>query len=128
NFGEVDLYAHENRSMSAMRTVSREQRENKDTLEAMLVALCTKLEQRMVKQDIFCRDASFFIRYRNSTGWDTKVKFADPVQDGIELRSYLLDRIREFEKSRNTTMFNKETQSLGVAIGNFTSGCRLQYS
>ncbi len=128
NFGEIDLYAHENRNMSAMRTVSREQRENKATLEAMLVALCTKLEQRMVKQDIFCRDASFFIRYRDSTGWDTKVRFQQPVQDGLELRRYLVQQIEMFERSRNTTMFNKNTQSLGVAIGSFMSGGNLQYS
>lgn len=128
NFGEVDMYAHENRNMSAMRTVSRQQRESKDTLEAMLVALCTKLEQRMVKQDIFCRDASFFIRYRDSTGWDTKLRFQQPIQDGIELRNYLLERIREFERSRNTTMFNKNTQSMGVAIGSFMHGGTVQYS
>jgi DNA polymerase-4 len=128
NFGEVDMYSHENRNMSAMRTVSRQQRENKETLEAMLVALCTKLEQRMVKQDIFCRSAGFFIKYRNHTGWDTKIRFEHPVQDGLELRHYLLDRIRDFERGRNTTMFNKETQSMGVVIGNFMMGGTVQYS
>jgi DNA polymerase IV len=46
NFGEVDLYSGENHTMSATRTVSRQQRENRQSLESMLISLCTKLEQR----------------------------------------------------------------------------------
>jgi len=50
------------------------------------------------------------------------------VQDGVELRNYLLERIREFENGRNTTMFNNNTRSLGVAIGSFAHGGTVQYS
>ncbi len=129
NFGEVDQYSNGlNRTMSAMRTVSREQRESRQMLESLLVSLCTRLEQRMVKMDVFCREASFFIRYRNNTGWDTKIRFAQPVQDAVELRYYILDRIREFESSGSKIMFNNNTRSMGVVVQGFVLGGSLQYS
>jgi DNA polymerase-4 len=129
NFGEVDLYSNENRTMSAMRTVSREQRENRQALESMLISLCTRLEQRMVKQGIFCKEASFFIHYNDHTGWDTKVCLPQPVQDGIELRNYLLERIGNFERARNVeTIFSSKVQSMGVGIQHFVSDKVLQYS
>ena len=129
NFGEVDMYSHDNRTMSAMRTVSRQQRESRQALESMLISLCTRLEQRMVKQGVFCREVTFFIKYRDNTGWDTKVKLPQPVQDGIELRNYIQERIQEFEKSRGLlTIFGINTQSLGVGIESFVSDKVLQYS
>ena len=129
NFGEVDMYSNENRTMSAMRTVSREQRENRQALESMLIALCTRLEQRMVKQGVFCKEASFFIRYLDHTGWDTKIKLSQPLQDGMELRSYIQERIHDFERSRNIpTVFSNKVQSMGVGIQHFVSDKVLQYS
>jgi DNA polymerase IV len=129
NFGEVDLYSNENRTMSAMRTVSRQQRENRQSLESMLISLCTRLEQRMVKQDVFCKEVSFFIKYKDQTAWDVKVKLADPIQDGMELRNYIQERIADFERTRNIeTVFSNKTQSMGVGIQNFVSGQVLQYS
>lgn len=129
NFAEVDQYSNGlNRTMSAMRTVSREQRESKQALESLLVSLCTRLEQRMVKMDVFCKEASFFIRYRNNTGWDTKIRFTEPVQDAMELRYYILARIREFEGSGNKSMFNNNTLSMGVGVQGFVLGGNLQYS
>ena len=129
NFGEVDLYSNETRTMSATRTVSRQQRENRQALESMLIALCTRLEQRMVKQGVFCKGASFFIKYNDHTGWDTSIKLAQPVQDGIELRNYIMERVREFERINHMeTMFHAKTQNLGVAIHSFVSDKVLQYS
>jgi DNA polymerase-4 len=129
NFGEVDMYSNENRTMSATRTVSRAMRESQGTLEALLVSLCTRLEQRMVKQKVFCKEASFFIRYINNTGWDTKVSFSRPVQDANELRHHLLERIHDFEKkNRMNTMFNTQTRQLGVGIQNFVGMEGMPYS
>jgi len=130
NFGEVDLLHNpENRTMSATRTVSREQRESRQMLESMLISLCTRLEQRMVKSNIFCRQVSFFIKYKDATGWDTAVKLSDPVQDAMELRSYIKERIIEFERSRNLeTVFTNKVLSMGVAIQQFVKGDVLQYS
>ncbi len=129
NFGEVDLYSHETRTMSAMRTLSRQQRENRQSLESMLISLCTKLEQRMVKQGVFCKEVSFFIKYNDNTGWDTVVKLADPVQDAMELRNYILERVHDFEQTRHVeTVFSNNTRSMCVAIQNFVSDSVLQYS
>ena len=116
NFKEVDMYTNPMRGMSAMRTVSRQQRESKQSLESMLIALCTRLEQRLVKFELFCREISFFIRYLDGTGWDCKLKLADPVQDGMEIRRYILNQMEEFESSRATLLFNNKLRSMGVAI------------
>jgi DNA polymerase IV len=129
NFGEVDLYSGENHTMSATRTVSRQQRENRQSLESMLISLCTKLEQRMVKQGVFCSEVSFFIKYKDFTSWDTKIRLAEPVQDGIELRNYIQERIGALQRSKNIdTIFTDKTQSMGVGIQSFVSDKVLQCS
>lgn len=129
NFKEVDMYSNEFRTMSAMRTLSRQQRESPQQLESMLISLCTKLEQRMVKQSVFCMEASFVIKYKNFTTWDVRIRFPQPVQDAMELRQYILDRMQEFCKERNlATMFTSQVQSMCVAIQNFRSDKAMQYS
>jgi DNA polymerase-4 len=129
NFAEVDLYSNDFRTMSAMRTVSRQQRENRQMLESMLISLCTKLEQRMVKQGVFCKSVSFFIRYLDHTGWDTQIRLPQPVQDAMEMRRYILDRVHEFEREHSVqSLFSNKLQSMGVAIQNFVSDEVLQYS
>ncbi len=129
NFAEVDMYSNDFRTMSTMRTVSRQQRESQQTLESMLISLCTKLEQRMVKQGVFCKTASFFIKYLDHTGWDTQIRFAQPVQDAMELRRYILQQVHEFEKTHSVpSLFSNKLQSMGVAIQNFVSDGVLQYS
>ncbi len=130
NFGEVDMaYNDDNRTMSATRTLSRAQRENRQSLEAMLVSLCTRLEQRMVKANQFCRQVTFTIKYNDATSWDTSIRLAEPLQDATELRSYILERVHEFERSRNIqTVFNNKTLNMGVNIQSFIKGDVLQYS
>jgi DNA polymerase IV len=130
NFAEVDMYSKsENRTMSATRTMSRQQSEDRQQLESMLIALCTRLEQRMVKGGLFCKEVSFAIRYRDNTSWDTTIKLAEPVQDAMELRSYIKERISEFERSRNiATIFTDKTTNLTVAIQSFMKDTVMQYS
>jgi len=129
NFGEVDLRQGENRTMSATRTVSRAQRESPQLLESLLISLCTRLEQRMVKQGVFCKEITFYIRYKDNTGWDTKIRLADPLQDATEMRHYIEERMNEFLNSHNLpTMFTDKTQSIGVGIQQFVSDKVMQYS
>ncbi len=128
NFREVDMYSNPQRTMSATRTLSRQQAESPQTLDAMLISLCTRLEQRMVKHGIFCKEIHYILRYRDGTNWDTLIRLADPVQDGIELRRYILDKMQEFEVSRKTLLFNNKTQNIGVSIQTFVSDQVLQYS
>ena len=128
NFGEVDLYTSDYRTMSATRTVSPEQRTSYDKLDALFISLCTKLEQRLVKTGVFCRQASFFLRYDNLTGWDTQVRFADPVQDAMELRRYIVQRITEFETSRRSErLFHSGIKMMGIAVMDFIKASDIQY-
>ncbi|GAA4463763.1 DNA polymerase IV [Nemorincola caseinilytica] len=130
NFGEVDMYSRaENRTMSATRTMSSEQSRDRQQLESMIISLCTRLEQRMVTSDIFCREVCFSIRYRDDTRWDTAIKLAEPVQDAMEMRSYILQRMAEFERSRGIgTLLTDKVTNLTVAIQGFISGQVMQYS
>ncbi len=129
HFKEIDLYKNDYRAMSATRTVSAQQRQSRQSLDSLLISLCTRLEQRLVKQKVFCKEASFYIKYKDYTAWDTKVRFTDPVQDATELRSYIMERVTSFERSRNIeTLFNNKTQGMGVAISNFVGWEHMQYS
>jgi DNA polymerase IV len=130
NFGEVDLYSHDGtKTMSATRTVSSRQSQHQQDLESMFIALCTRLEQRMVKQEVFCKGVSFYVRYRDSTSWETAVKLADPVQDAMELRSYIQERMAEYTAARKLeTLFTPMTLSMGVAVYGFVTGKVMQYS
>jgi DNA polymerase IV len=82
-----------------------------------------------VKQGVFCREVSFFIKYKDFTSSDTKIRLAEPVQDGIELRNYIQERIGALQRSKNIdTIFTDKTQSMGVGIQSFVSDKVLQYS
>lgn len=127
NFVESDLYQNAYRAMSAGRTVSREQRESRPTLESLLIALLTRLEQRMVKQRVFCRALGFTVRYKDGTSWDTLVKFSDPTQDAMEMRSYLLHNMQAFEQSHRVALLSNKTQHMVVVVSNFVIDKFMQY-
>ncbi len=128
NFMEVDLYQNDYRGMSAMRTVSPGQR-TPQGLDSLLISLCTRLEQRLVKQGVFCREAGFFIRYRDQTGWDTRIRFERPVQDGMDIRNYILHEIRRYEQTHAPGMLlHDQAHSMGVSIHRFVSDKLVQYS
>ena len=130
NFGEVDMYSKaENRTMSATRTLSRQQSQNRQVLESMLISLCTRLEQRMVKGELFCKEMFFAIRYKDGTSWDTAIKLAEPLQDAMEMISYIKERIRDFERTRKLeTIFTPLTTNITVGISSFMNGKVMQYS
>lgn len=130
NFGEVDMYSKvENRTMSATRTLSRQQSSDKQKLESMLISLCTRLEQRMVKSGLFCKELYFSIRYRDGTSWETSIKLADPLQDAMDMRNYIQERITDFERSRSLqTIFTDKTTNLTIAIQSFVKDTVMQYS
>jgi DNA polymerase-4 len=56
------------------------------------------------------------------------MKFPQPVQDALELRNYIKDRIAAYEKETGKTVLNTEAGNLGVAIQNFRSDKTLQYT
>ncbi len=127
HFKEIDIYESTYKAMSATRMVSRQQRENKQAMESLFISLCTRLEQRMVKQDVFCKEVNFYVRYHDMPAWETKVKLCDPTQDAMEMRKYIMNEIEAFERSRKHVMFNNRVQSMGVIIAGFIKGERIQY-
>ena len=129
NFMEVDINSNaSSKTMSAARTLSRAQRADRQIMESMLIALCMRLEQRMVMAGIFCREVCLSVRYWDGRSWDTKIKLADPEQDGMRLRRYLLDKMREYEQSHNIlTLFTDKVQNIGVTVMSFISEKLLQY-
>ncbi|RYD57914.1 MAG: DNA polymerase IV [Sphingobacteriales bacterium] len=131
NFKEVDLYNPKQayRAMSAARTISRQQRESYQALDSMLISLCTRLEQRLVKQRVFCREMSFYIGYLNQTSWNVNIRFPQPVQDAMEMRSYINERMQEFEQSRKVEcLLSSQTRYINVVVQNFVTDQYMQYS
>lgn len=129
HFMELDLYQNDYKAMSATRTVSPQQRQSPQILDSLLIALCTRLEQRLVKHDVFCKELNFSIRYKNFTQWDTKIKFTYPLQDAMEMRLYILNKAHEFERTHGiATIFSANTQNIGVTISNFIKACHVSYT
>lgn len=128
NFMEVDIYSNPFRTMSATRTLSRKIREDKQAMESMLIALCMRLEQRLVKNEMFCKEIYIGIRYYESTTWEAKIKLADPIQDGMLIRRYIQDKMKEYEESRSMpTLLTNKVQNLGVTVMDFVDAKYMQY-
>ncbi|MBS1780104.1 MAG: DNA polymerase IV [Bacteroidetes bacterium] len=128
NFREVDFYQSDYKAMSATRMVSRLQREDPQALESLFISLCTRLEQRMVKQNVYCKTVSFYMRYHDIPTWETTIHLNDATQDAVEMRLYIMQQVDQFEQSRNFKIFNNKVQSMGVIISGFIKGDRVQYS
>lgn len=128
HFREVDLYTWEYKRMSAMRSLSAATRSSTDTLLSMLISLCTRLEQRMVKQDVFCREIYFFARYYNDASWKTAIRLNQPLQDAQEMIRYIEQRMAEAEKQHpGKKIIRKNMMAMGVVIGDFVKAMHLQY-
>lgn len=96
---------------------------------SMLVSLCTRLEQRMVKQDVFCREIYFFASYYNDAPWKTSIKPGQPLQDALEMIRYIELRMTETEKQLpGKKIFRSNMMAMGVVIGDFISAAHLQYN
>lgn len=130
NMGEVDLYSNGSsyRSMSATRMISPDQRSSYERLDALLVSLCTKLEQRLVTSGKFCHQIGFFIRYSDGTSWEMHARFNDAAQDAMEMRRYILEHMHAFQQSRNCgPLLNEKTKQMGVTIMDFIGWKEVQY-
>jgi DNA polymerase-4 len=126
NFREIDWHESDYKGMSATRTIGAEQRASKQSLESLLVSLCTRLEQRLVKQDVFCRNISFFIRYNDNTGWDTNLVVQQPLQDAMDMRRHIAERMMHFEQTHGAEVLNNKAVQMGVNIADFTPTTHIQ--
>ena len=94
-----------------------------------MIALCTTLEQRMVKAKMFCRQSIFLINYKRGDSWKTHIHFELPLQDAMELRQYILLRISEQEKTDNKPLLqSNNVQSISVSVFDFISEKDIQYN
>src|SRR5665811_1261215 len=129
HFYEVDMYVNQTKSMGAGRTVSTQQSSSLQTLDALIISLCTRLEQRMVKQSVFCRQAIFSVGYKNRSDWKTLFHFANPLQDAIELKSYIAQRIKEYETAcPSSQVLNKDVFSINITVQDFISEDIIQHN
>jgi DNA polymerase-4 len=120
NFKEVDQITHDYKAMQAMRQVSKHQRESLDTLNELLVALCMKLEQRMVRQGVYAKDIQIWTRYETGMSWKDRIKSDKPVQSGSELLKLLRLRMLKFEKTHHSeSIINNGLTALGVTVTDF---------
>ncbi|UHG91144.1 DNA polymerase Y family protein [Spirosoma oryzicola] len=122
NFGgEVDLETNEsNKSMSAMRTISAEQRNDGKRLDELLQALCLTLERRMVQKGVFCQDMSFSCRYHTGRTFNYEVHFSNPQQDGIDLYRVIKERLDKFQSThRCEPVLNEHLHSMSLVVYRF---------
>lgn len=122
NFGgEVDLDTSEHyKSMSAMRTVSAEQRATLDKLNALLMALCLTLERRMVKHGVFCQNLSLSCRYESGQTYQCEIKLQPPRQDGPDLYDLIQQRLSAFQQRHPRQMIlNSHLRSMNVIVSRF---------
>ena len=122
NFGgEVDLETNaSNKSMSAMRTISTDQRSTPERLEELLQSLCLTLERRMVQQGVFCQDMSFSCRYQSGKTYNYEARFSEPKQDGPELYRIIKERLDKFQIAHKCEpVLNEQLRSMCVAVFRF---------
>lgn len=128
HFKEVDLSTTDYKRMSAMRSLSAQTRSGYETLQAMLISLCTRLEQRLVKQNVFCRELSFYAGYYSAGEWKTSIRLIHPLQDAMEMLQQVKYKIVAYEKLQPLKVLRKDMKFMGLEVGDFVSSETLQYS
>lgn len=122
NFGgEVDLDTNTTyKSMSAMRTISYEQRSTPERLDELLLSICLTLERRMVRQEVFCREMSFSCRYHTGKTYNYEVRFPEPKQDGPELYQIIRARLDIFQQAHGCEpVLNEHLRTMAVVVHGF---------
>jgi DNA polymerase-4 len=120
NFQEVDQASSQYKAMQAMRQVSADQRKSTDTLQQLLHSLCMKLEQRMVKQEVYCREVLINVSYQNGSKWSDSIKSDKPLQDGAELVKNIRQRMDRFSKLHACEdIINKQVTAIGITVTHF---------
>ncbi len=127
NFAEVDLHSSAYKSMSAVRTLSSLQRNNVKVLYEILLALCMKLESRLVHHHFFAKSIAFQSTYLNQSHWAFHVRLQHPIQDGTDIFKYLKQKIDLSEKSLQRNVFSSDIRTIGVVVNEFIPDTYVQY-
>ncbi|RRA98785.1 DNA polymerase Y family protein [Larkinella rosea] len=130
NFGgEVDLETSAYKSMQAMRTLSKSQRQSAEQLDELLQSLCLTLERRMVRQDVFCQVVTFDCRYHNGRNYSDEVKLPEPKQDSMELYHLIRQRFERFQEiNRCEPILNQSIRSMSVSVNRFMPAQLVSFS
>lgn len=114
--------------MSAMRSLSKKNRTGENTLLSLLISLCTRLEQRLVKQGVFCKMLSFHASYYSKPSWKAVIKLNEPLQDAMEMLHHIQARIKDYEKQCAAKIMISDMSSMGVLVGDLINKKEYQYS
>jgi len=128
NFSEVDQINNRYKSMQAMRQVSKEQRQSVEILNELFLRLCLTLEKRMVKDDIFCSEISFFSKYEGGIIWKDHIITDKPLQDGVEIMNLIKSHMDAFSKrERCEPVINHNLKQMGVTVQRLIHRDTMQY-
>lgn len=127
NFSEMDMIQHPYKNMQAMRHLSREQRSSLRTLDEIFVAMCMKLEKRMVNQGVYCKEIYLSLSYQNGEKWRCGGRTDRPMQDGTEIYKALKSQMEQFVKNNNNRpVLHEGLSGLGVTVSSFVTADVLQ--
>jgi DNA polymerase-4 len=117
NFREVDQAYDRYKSMQAMRQVSKEQRKSLDTLNQLFLTLCLQIEKRMVRDNVFCNEITFYSKYENGFVWKDHIITRKPIQDGIEIMRLVRSHMESFSKREKCgPVINNSVVQMGVSV------------
>ena len=128
NFSEVDISMSDYKSMQAMRQISKSQRRTVQSLWDLLASLCLTLEKRMVKQNVYCREVIFNMRYEDGKYYREIIHCENPVQEGSQILVLIKNRMKLFQKENNgEPVVNNLVNMMGVNVFNFVPDDAVQF-
>ncbi len=126
NFMEVDLSSKPYKSMQAMRQISKQNRESLQYLQDLLLALCMRLEKRMVAQELYCRSINISMGFDEGKHWGGHTRSELPIQDGNRLLEIFKKLIADGENETDSALLNNKITSLSLNVSAFVSADLVQ--
>jgi DNA polymerase-4 len=106
--------------MQAMRQVSKQQRQSLAILNELLLSLCMRLEQRLVRQKVYCKDIDVFVKFETGKVWKDRIRSDKPIQSGTEILALIRLRMKKFEKQHHCEpIINHMLSAMGVTVTQF---------
>lgn len=121
NFMEVDLSSKPYKSMQAMRQISTENRKSIQYLNDLMLALCMRLEKRMVTQELYARSMHISFNYEDGSGWSDHIRSELPIQDGNRLLNIFKQLIASHEANNVGKLINERMTSMSLNVSGFVT-------
>jgi DNA polymerase-4 len=126
NFMEVDLSSKPYKSMQAMRQISKENRESLQYLQDLLLALCMRIEKRMVAQELYCRSINISMSFEGNNSWGGHTRSELPIQDGNRLLDIFKKLISDGELETGGPLLNNKITSMSLNVSAFVNADLVQ--